>query len=376
MTARKSRSWGRRLAPIMAASVLMAHAGRADDGRAATPPEDEACWKLLPPIESGGGGPLPNWVKAMAGSLPRTAAALLELDFAHRTRGPLDPKLRAAMRRVAAGANGCAYTAAYAEADARRSGLDDEALGALSRGDWSSWPEAERQALGFARKMTVESSRVTDEEFAALVGAFGERKAAAMVLGMAHANFQDRLVQCLGVPVEDGGPLPPIEVRFAPGTMARDTTPPPPPSNDPLPQPAGRDLVADEPGWAALSFDALQRKLEDQRSRPTRLRIPPWDEMERGLPKGFTRANRIVWNLICLGYAPELAMPWETLMLTSSAENGRRLDRTFTLSVFWVVTRAIDCPYCMGHCEMNWEVAGLAPERIAERTRLLGGDDW
>ena len=46
------------------------------------------------------------------------------------------------------------------------------------------------------------------------------------------------------------------------------------------------------------------------------------------------------------------------------------------MSVFWVVTRAIDCPYCMGHCEMIWEVAGLTPERIAERARLLAGDDW
>ena len=29
-------------------------------------------------------------------------------------------------------------------------------------------------------------------------------------------------------------------------------------------------------------------------------------------------------------------------------------------------TRAIRCPYCMGHCEMNWEVAGLTRDEIAE----------
>jgi hypothetical protein len=30
----------------------------------------------------------------------------------------------------------------------------------------------------------------------------------------------------------------------------------------------------------------------------------------------------------------------------------------------------------MGHCEMNWEVAGLNKEEIAQRSRLLAGDDW
>ena len=30
----------------------------------------------------------------------------------------------------------------------------------------------------------------------------------------------------------------------------------------------------------------------------------------------------------------------------------------------------------MGHCEMNWEVAGLSTEAIANRSRILAGDDW
>jgi alkylhydroperoxidase family enzyme len=53
-----------------------------------------------------------------------------------------------------------------------------------------------------------------------------------------------------------------------------------------------------------------------------------------------------------------------------------KIDRVFGISLFWVVTRTIDCPYCMGHCEMNWEVAGLSKALIAERSRLLAGDDW
>jgi hypothetical protein len=63
-------------------------------------------------------------------------------------------------------------------------------------------------------------------------------------------------------------------------------------------------------------------------------------------------------------------------MRTNGAEMRKKLDRVFGISLFWVVTRTIDCPYCMGHCEMNWEVAGLSKGLIAERSRLLAGDDW
>ena len=58
-------------------------------------PSDEETWKRLPETITGGGGPLPSWAKAVATRLPRTAAAMLELDHAQRTRSPLDPVLRA-----------------------------------------------------------------------------------------------------------------------------------------------------------------------------------------------------------------------------------------------------------------------------------------
>ena len=73
-------------------------------------PGDEETWDRFPETVSGGGGPLPNWAKAVATRLPRTAAAMLELDLAQRTKSPLDPALRAKMRWVIAHANRCAYS--------------------------------------------------------------------------------------------------------------------------------------------------------------------------------------------------------------------------------------------------------------------------
>jgi alkylhydroperoxidase family enzyme len=313
----------------------------------------------------------------MAADLPRSTAALLELDFAQRMKSPVNAKLRAAMRWVAAQANHCEYAEAYAAADARRAGLDGSQLKALEDEGYPGWSGDERSALEFARKMTLASDEVSDLDFGALVRAFGERQAASMVLLLAYANFQDRLLICLGATMEPGGPLQPVDVSFDPASFTIRPTPPPPRKKSLLPKPVGKDVVQDEPGWTEVSYDTLQERLEFQRSNPTRLRIPSWDEAARNLPDGLMKKpSDIVWYRIVFGYAPELAVPFEIFMRTAGAEAAPNYDRVFGQSLFWIVTRTINCPYCMGHCEMNWEVAGLSKSEIAQRSRLLAGDDW
>src|SRR5262249_32978658 len=152
-----------------------------------------------------------------------------------------DPKLRVAMRWIAAHANRCDYAEAYAVADARRSGLDDARLDTLRQKGYPGWSEADRSALEFARKMTVASDLVTDDEFATLVQHFGETRAASMVLLLAYANLQDRVLLCLGAGVEPGGPLPPVDLAFNPASLDTKTTPPPPSQKSPLPRPTGTD---------------------------------------------------------------------------------------------------------------------------------------
>jgi alkylhydroperoxidase family enzyme len=71
----------------------------------------------------------------------------------------------------------------------------------------------------------------------------------------------------------------------------------------------------------------------------------------------------------------ELAAPFEYLMPTAGAESATKYDRVFGQSLLWVTAKAIECPYCMRHCEMNWEVAGLMTDEIAEWSRLLAGAD-
>ncbi len=229
--------------------------------------------------------------------------------------------------------------------------------------------------------MTVNSASVTDDEFATLVKHYDEKTVAAMVMAMAYANFQDRLVLALGSPMETEGPLPPLDVVFAPGgivsgpfTVNRQNRPKEQPSQET--NPGGKDVVDDGPEWTSLSWQDLQAKLERQRNKTTRVRVPSWDEVERALPPGFTTPNRVVWNLVCLGHQPEMAAAWEVHLRTSSIETSDKLSRVFSQSLFWVTTRGMDCAYCMGHCEMGLDLAGLSKREVADRTRLLAGDDW
>ncbi len=92
---------------------------------------DEDCWKRLPKANLGSGQPLPSWAKAVAVHLPRTAAAMLELDYAHRTKSPVDPILRAKMRWVVADCNHCEYSKAYAIEDLKRSGASEDMVSGL-----------------------------------------------------------------------------------------------------------------------------------------------------------------------------------------------------------------------------------------------------
>ena len=267
---------------------------------------------------------------------------MLELDRLHRTQSPLGPQLRGKMRWIAADANRCAYSRATAAADLKRAGLDHRQIEALA-GDHAEFPAPERAALEFARKMTTSADTVTDGEVAYLKSHYGEKKLAAMVLLLAYANFQDRLILALDLSIEHGGPLPPLDVRFdkkakEPEVPARKKPTGPPPPAVPA--------YVDDPEWRSFDFDDLQKNLSTQRAAPGRIRVPSWDEVKAVLPAGYPPPKhpiRIQWSLVCMGYQPELAAAWSAC--TRNFGEEAKQDRVFEESLFWVVTRTIHCFY-------------------------------
>lgn len=161
---------------------------------------DAHAWKRLPKLLTGEEQPLPNWAKAVATQLPRTAAAMLELDAVHRMQSPLDPALRAKLRWMIAHANRCQYSEAYAIADLRRSGAMEAEVEQLV-GDRAHWRDEDRDVLNFVQIMTTSAPSLPDSLFSSVKDRFGDRGVAAMILLAAYGNFQDRIILGLNLPL-------------------------------------------------------------------------------------------------------------------------------------------------------------------------------
>lgn len=286
-------------------------------------------WKRLPHAERGAGQPLPVWARALASTLPHTTAAMLELDFLHRARSPLGPKLRGQLRWVAARVNGCRYSEAYAAADLRRAGLDETSIGQLA-GNIESLSADTRTAVRFARKLSRDGSSVTDAEVAQLLGQYGERQVVAMVLLLAYASFQDRLILALGLPLVPDEPLPPVDVRFVRLPLGASRAAPPRKASRRAAAGSLLNRPADE-DWLRLGFAGVQKQLARQRARSCRI------ELQDDNPD----APR--WGLVCRTYQPELADAWSACVHAFGDEANQ--DPIFEESVFWIVTRAVRCFY-------------------------------
>jgi alkylhydroperoxidase family enzyme len=325
-----------------------AWAGRSEHVRVLT---DAEARKKMSPVETESGRPLPVWVRALAVSLPQTAAAMLDLDYAQRVESTLPPRLRAKLRWIAADANRCDYAKAYARFDYLQAGGKAEDIDNLLR-RLDDLPETERLALRLVRQLVEAAYTVTDEQVARLVELYGEKQVVGMVLVAAYANFQDRLLLSLGLAVEKDGPLPPLKVRFpkppSPQAASKEKSEKPkrvvsPPAQDPPPLPE----KLDDPEWTALPFDALRQRLDKQISRRrARVRIPDWETVRAGLPDSVPKPDkptRIRWSLVCYGYQPRLSAAWSNSLRAFRRESD--LDAVFYESMFWVVTRSLQCFY-------------------------------
>ena len=191
--------------------------------------------------------------------------------------------------------------------------------------------------------MTVDAGAVTDGQVTRLRKAYGEEKLVAMVLLLAAANFQDRVLLSLGVAPEEGGTVPPIEVQFS--RTAPAPAVPKRASPDTLHGPDVPTKVDDEE-WLEVGYDGLQNGLTRQRANDGRIRVPSFEEVLKRLPADAPKPKapvRIRWSLVCMGYQPRLASAWSAC--TRNFGEEAKQDRVFEESLFWVVTRTIDCFY-------------------------------
>lgn len=312
-------------------------------GRLQILPNDEA-WKRLPGA-TGAAPALPAWARMSAGPLPKTTARMLELDAMHRTGNRLDPKLRAMMRWAAADENQCAAARACAEFDLRRAGMSEGEVRELSRKKGQARDATEQAAVAFARKMMRAAHSVTDEEVKFLNDHYGEKQLVAMVALLAHAAFQDRFLLALNAPADA---LPPVTATFKrEKPVSKEATKKAKSISPPTPVVAGRVLESAKPdsAWLALDNMDLRKKLDLQKARTGRIRIPTMDEVRQVLPPEhrMAKTSKVLWSLVCYGNQPELTDAWFDTV--SAFREEAQLGPVLQQSIFWVVTRALQCFY-------------------------------
>lgn len=291
--------------------------------------ENDAAWSVLPRENP----PLPPWARVLVGPLPKATAKMLELDYLQRAKNPLGPELAGLIQWTVADTLGSKFGKATAEADLLRAGVPAKLL--ASRSDLE--PDM-RIALAFARKLTKEGYAITDEEFAALLKLYGPEKVTAIVHTVAYSNFHNRIVLGLGA---DGEAVPPVDVKFDPDKLTKLPTPVRPPWDDLKAVTADGLSIRIE--WGTTSHEELHQTLENQKERKLRIPLPDPTRLAKLPPKEKEGAEKILWNTVSSGYQPEMPRAWFAALYTYYEE--AKVDRVFTNSVFWVVTRTNECFY-------------------------------
>lgn len=262
------------------------------------------------------GATVPDWAKALAGPLPATARAMLDLDHLQRANNPLGPTLTARLHLAAAEELRCAP-------------LATAAMTGLAAGDATAH---ERLAVDFARQATRAAHQIDDTAFADLLAAFGVERTVAIVHTVAYANFLCRVVHGLGVtgPLAIGArpdaaaPTPAAPVRTGPPAIASAVT-------------------FDRLQWTAGDWTQLQAAQRHQQERTPRVPRPEAHRLTGLSDRERDSTRRVVWSDIAYGYQPELTRAWFRCLYAFHGE--AKLDDVFTNSLFWVVTRTKDCFY-------------------------------
>ncbi len=295
---------------------------------------DENVWQRLPRKEPA----LPSWARMLAESLPKTVAGMLELDTLHREENPLGKKFAAQLRWMVANANHCDYAKAYAEFDLKNAGVSPLEIKRLAH-HLSSFTTPEQKAFAFAKKLSREGFKITDEEVAELIRDFGAEKMVAIVHTVAFANFQNRIFFGLQIKLSSYEPVPaiPSSWDFSKPSVAKSRE-----SWAKLVSPV--TVQSDNPLTPLENpFEDLQKKIANQKLKKIRIPMPPPETLDRLPPEVKKRTVRINWSRVSMGYQPKLTHTWFACMDTFHSE--AKMNSLFNNSMFWLITQSNQCFY-------------------------------
>jgi len=129
--------------------------------------------------------------------------------------------------------------------------------------------------------------------------------------------------------------------RFDPDAKPGVPAPPRPPWKEVAG--ARADPADARPVWSEHTFDEIRERLDKQKARPSRVPMPDPAALAGLPPPVRAQAERVVWTRVSAGYQPGLTAAWFACMAAMGEESS--LDRVFSQTLFWVITRTNDCFY-------------------------------
>jgi AhpD family alkylhydroperoxidase len=157
-------------------------------GESASSYESRLRYHYLPAREARGAG------RSGGSSTGRSDDPDMTLDYAFKVQ----------LFWIVSRTNNCQYCLGHQEGKLLRAGMTEDEIAALD-GDWSNHAPAQRAAYAFARRITFEPHRLSDEDIRGLRQHYTDKQILEMILSVAGNNSINRWKEGAGIPQSTGG---------------------------------------------------------------------------------------------------------------------------------------------------------------------------
>ncbi len=160
---------------------------------------DESAARAL--LNGPAGDPPAQWARLLC-VFPKAGPPRVAAHVAAEEKGTLDARTKAIIAWVCARNDRAWYALGHARRRLQALGLNDDQIFALDDPETLESP-ADREVVGFARKLTVDPPQIDDDDIARLRKLFDDRKVAEIVYQVTEGAFFDRLTEASGLRLED-----------------------------------------------------------------------------------------------------------------------------------------------------------------------------
>ncbi|QEH36895.1 Carboxymuconolactone decarboxylase family protein [Aquisphaera giovannonii] len=260
-------------------------------------------------------------------------------------------------------ANNCAYCQGHQEVKLASDGVTEDEIAALD-GDWSGFPERDRAAFAFTKKLTFEPDKVADADIDRLRAHYSDLQILEIITAVAGFNAMNRWTGALAIPQEEHRVY--LTETSEPFRSLRSMVAPLP-SDAPATTPTcavPRDRGPLEDG------DALKAALDRCRHRNPRLPLADEAASRALLPSDWPDSGPAPEWVRLLANFPKGGKAWIAQHFYSQTKG--RLSPKLKAEIAYAAARNDRAWYALGHAIRRLQDAGLNDEAIAALGR--GGD--